>query len=101
MEAAAGERETLDGEVLAMIREGVDARRDDVRFAKLALPLFRYQYAHNAPYRRLCDAAGAHPDTLTDWRQIAPVSTGAFKEARLACFPPEDGVRTFRTTRTP
>ncbi len=83
-----------------MIREGVDARRDDVRFGKLALALFQHQYAHNAPYRRLCDAAGAHPEAVTDWKQIPPAPTGAFKEARLACFPPEDEVRTFRTSGT-
>ncbi len=100
MEPATSERAALDAEVLAMIREGVDARRDDARFGQLALALFRHQYAHNAAYRRLCDAAGAHPDEVADWKQIPPAHTGAFKEARLACFPPENDVRTFRTSGT-
>jgi hypothetical protein len=98
--AGSGERAALDQQVLAMIHEGVDARRDDARFGALALQLFRHQYAHNAAYQRLCDAADARPDEIDDWKQIPPAPTGAFKEARLACFPSEADVRVFRTSGT-
>ena len=100
MEPATGARDALDREVLAMIREGVDARRDAARFGALALALFRHQYEQNAPYRQLCDAADARPDGIADWKQIPPAPTGAFKEARLACFPPANDVCTFRTSGT-
>jgi hypothetical protein len=35
---------------------------------------------------------------VRDWRQIPAVPTGAFKEARLATFPREATLRTFRTS---
>ena len=91
-------RESLDGRVLAWIAEGVDAPRDDARFEELALELFRYQHEHNAPYRRLCEAFGSGPDEVSGWRDIPAVPTGAFKEARLASFPPDRELRVFRTS---
>lgn len=91
-------RRELDQKVLAWIHEGVDAPRDDARFEALALELFAHQYAHNLPYRRLCRAFGISPERVTRWMEIPPVPTGAFKEARLATFPEEREIRTFRTS---
>jgi acyl-CoA synthetase (AMP-forming)/AMP-acid ligase II len=91
-------RAELDAKVLALIREGVDALPDDARFGALALELFRYQYEHNAPYRRLCDAEQRSPDAVNAWTDIPAVPTGAFKEARLASFPESDTVAVFRTS---
>jgi hypothetical protein len=91
-------RRSLDERVLALIGEGPEASHDDARFAALALDLFAYQYQNNAPYRRLCDALGRPPERVSDWREIPPVPSGAFKEARLACFAPEREVRVFRTS---
>ncbi len=91
-------RRELDERSLSLIGEGPDARPDDARFAALALDMFAYQYQHNAPYQRLCDALGRQPERVSDWTQIPPVPTGAFKEARLACFAPERDVRVFRTS---
>ena len=42
-------RNPLDRAVLEWIAEGVTEPRDDVRFEHLALVLFLYQYAENAP----------------------------------------------------
>jgi hypothetical protein len=91
-------RAEIEREVLAWISEGVDAPRDDARFERLALALFRHQHAHGSAYRRLCAAFGADPSRVRRWSDVPAVPTGAFKEARLATFPPEKAVRTFRTS---
>jgi hypothetical protein len=91
-------RRAIDAKVLELIAEGALAAPDEARFDALALELFRYQLEHNAPYRRLCEALGAAVERVSHWREIPPVPTGAFKEARLATFPEADEVRTFRTS---
>ena len=91
-------RAELDRRVLEWIGEGAAAPADDERFDRLARDLFAYQYAHNPPYRRLCELAGRGPEQVSHWSEIPAASTGAFKEARLATFPPEREVRAFRTS---
>ena len=91
-------REDLDRRVLEWIGEGAAAPPDDERFDRLARDLFAYQYAHNLPYRKLCELAGRGPDQVSHWREIPAAPTGAFKEARLATFPPEHEVQAFRTS---
>ncbi len=76
----------------------MDAARDDDGFETLALELFAYQYEKNEAYQRLCEAFGRGPDSVYGWRDIPPVPTGAFKEVRLATFPAENDVCTFRTS---
>lgn len=98
MKQTAPKRRELEREVLAWIGEGASRPADEERFAALALALFELQYTHNEPYRRLCDAFGRPPERVSSWREIPAVPSGAFKEARLACFPPEACVRTFRTS---
>jgi hypothetical protein len=85
-------------QVLAWIGEGAGSVRDDIRFEALALETFRFQYARNPAYRRLCQALGVRPDSVQRWQDIPSVPTGAFKEARLATFPEEEEIRTFRTS---
>jgi acyl-CoA synthetase (AMP-forming)/AMP-acid ligase II len=91
-------RRALDARVLELIAEGPLGPVDDARFGALALELFRHQLEQNAPYRRLCEAFGIARGQVSHWREIPPVPTGAFKEARLACFPAAEEVRTFRTS---
>jgi hypothetical protein len=91
-------RAAIERAVLAWIAEGVDARADDARFDALALALFREQVAKGAAYARFCAAFGIDPARVRRWQEIPAVPTGAFKEARLATFPPEATVRTFRTS---
>jgi acyl-CoA synthetase (AMP-forming)/AMP-acid ligase II len=62
-------------------------RADADLFDALALEVFAYQYAHNAPYRRFCDRRSVTPDCLGHWRQIPAVPTSAFKVADLTCHP--------------
>ena len=95
-------RRGLDASVLDWIAAGATARsdEDDERFRALALELWRYQREHNPAYRRLCDAFGVAASDVRHWREIPPVPTGAFKQARLACFAEADEVRAFRSSGT-
>jgi acyl-CoA synthetase (AMP-forming)/AMP-acid ligase II len=93
-------RDEIEARVLARIARGAEASPDDVEFDGLALALYRHQYERGEAYRRLCDALGRGPDKIRSWREIPAVPTGAFKEARLATFPPEHTLRVFRTSGT-
>jgi Acyl-protein synthetase, LuxE len=58
-------------------------RPDCREFQGLALEVFRYQFESVAPYRKFCLSVGAHPDSAHGVDDIPPVSTLAFKYARL------------------
>jgi hypothetical protein len=73
---------TLEADLLAFVARGT---QDDSQFEALAPRLFAYQYAHNVPYRALCDRRGAMPATIAGWRHIPAVPIAAFKEALLTC----------------
>jgi hypothetical protein len=70
------------------------------RFNALALELFAYQYRWMARYRRLCDAGGADPRTVTEWRRIPPVATTLFKRAELFAGPEGEIAHRFSTSGT-
>ena len=91
-------RAEIERVLLAWIAEGLDAKPSEERFERLALALFRLQWESGAAYRKLCAAFGRDPRGVRHWRDIPAVPTGAFKEARLAIFPPSATVRTFRTS---
>jgi len=88
----------LDARVLAAI--GAYALDDDA-FLALACDLFAYQVERNAPYGAFARAAGfdaAHlPARIED---IPAVPASAFKEARLATFPPDETAAWFETSGT-
>ena len=92
-------RSDLDQRVLAWMREP-DWKHDDARFDLLALELFAFQWERCLPYRRFCERRGARPATLTSWREIPTVPTGAFKELELRSFPAERSAHVFRTSGT-
>ena len=62
---------------------GFIAGPDPARFEELALEVFRYQVANVAAYRKHCRALGMF-ESVTRLEDIPPVSTIAFKYARLA-----------------
>lgn len=96
-------RGVLLGELLAWMREplgaGIGADGDD-RFTRMALRVFAFQFAANAPYRRYCERRGVRPEDLHTWRDIPVVATDAFKEVPLTCFPPEQAAAVFVTSGT-
>lgn len=66
-------------------------------FSALALAAFAFQFERIAPYRRMCEARGVSPASLTDWRAIPPVPAAAFKTMTLAAVP---AVEIFRSSGT-
>ncbi|HEY0382332.1 MAG TPA: hypothetical protein VGC72_09045 [Candidatus Elarobacter sp.] len=88
----------LDARVLAAI----DAYAlDDEAFLALARDLFAHQLERNAPYGAFARAAGFGASRLpTRIEDIPAVPAAAFKEARLATFPPHDTAAWFETSGT-
>ena len=75
-------------------------RATEDEFNALALALFTYQYAHNAPYRRLCDGEGVTPGIVGCWQDIPAVPAAAFKLFDLSCVPIHDTVVVFHSSGT-
>jgi hypothetical protein len=69
-------------------------------FEQLALAVFAFQFERVEPVRRLCEARGATPETVQDWRRVPPVPASAFKSLRLSAVPPEEAPETFRSSGT-
>ncbi len=66
-------------------------------FEEQALAAFAWQFERVEPFRRLCERRGVNPGTVTDWRQVPPVPTAAFKTLTLAAAP---AVEIFRSSGT-
>jgi hypothetical protein len=92
-------RAAIERELLAWMRDEPQ-RDEEVRFERLALELFAFQFEANLPYGRFCAARGATPASVRSWREIPAVPTGAFKELPLRCFPAERSIHVFRTSGT-
>jgi hypothetical protein len=73
---------------------------DDEAFNQLAVELFKYQFEKNSIYRGVCRQQNIVADHVTNWREIPAVSTSAFKEVPLTCFPPEKAAAVFHTSGT-
>jgi len=93
------ERETRNAEP-GNHSEPLHAGSHKTLFNELALELFRLQFAHNAPYRRLCEARGVSPQWVTHWQQVSAVPTAAFKELEFSCLPVEERTTVFHSSGT-
>src|SRR5207244_2733865 len=93
------ERLAILRRVIPMLREPEQFCLSDEEFNDLALQLFRYQFARCAPFRRLVESSGGS-EGITDYRDIAPVPTEAFKLYRMTCFDPWSGEISFQTSGT-
>ncbi|HTD34833.1 MAG TPA: hypothetical protein VK665_14285 [Candidatus Elarobacter sp.] len=73
----------------------------DAEFLALARDLFAYQVAHNEPYAAFARAHGFDAARLPrSVEEIPAVPAAAFKEARLATFPPGETAVWFETSGT-
>lgn len=73
--------------------------RDENGFDRVASRVYRWQFEHCEPYRRLCESMGRGVD-LSDIGEAPFVPAEAFKEFRLACFPETPGEIIFHTSGT-
>lgn len=69
-------------------------------FNELALALFRLQFEHNAPYRRVCEARRITPDNISAWNEIPAAPASAFKELELTSLPPTERTAVFLSSGT-
>jgi hypothetical protein len=72
----------------------------DEVFTRRARELFALQFAHNAPYRRLCQARRVAPEHLEHWSQIPAVPTAAFKDFELTCLSAAERTFVFHSSGT-
>lgn len=79
-------------QVLAFIR-----RPDPGGFEALAMQVFRHQFETVSPYRNYCLDLGVSPASVESLEAVPPVSTIAFKYAKLTGAPAE---RVFMTSGT-
>ncbi len=79
---------------------GRDTAIDEAQFTDLARELFTLQFAHVAPYRRLCEARRVTPATLTDWRDIPAVPSAAFKELEFTSLAAAERTAVFHSSGT-
>jgi Acyl-protein synthetase, LuxE len=94
------ERQQLSDKVAAFIRRADEGQVSEGEFDGLALEVFAFQFAHIAPYQRLCRGLGRTPDTVTSWRRIPAVPALAFKQYSLFAGPPDAIAKTFRSSGT-
>jgi len=92
------EQDLLDW--IAAATHDFEMARDDARFERLALALFRFQYEACKPYARLCQSLERTPDSVERVEEIPAVPTGAFKEFALRSFPEASTIKIFRTSGT-
>ena len=70
-------------------------------FEPLALEVFRYQFSHVAPYRKYCVQRGITAEAVRALCEVPPISTVAFKYARLeSSVAPSPAARLFLTSGT-
>jgi hypothetical protein len=73
----------LAGELTSAFRSWRGGPWDEGRFRELALRSFRLQYDFVPPYRSYCDRRGRTPRSVSDWREVPPVPTAAFRPVHL------------------
>jgi hypothetical protein len=94
------ETRRLDSAILSFIGRHAGRPASEAEFNRLALQIFRYQFARNRAYRRWCLREQKTPDTVRGWKEIPAVPAEAFKRLRLATFPPAAARKVFRTSGT-
>jgi len=92
--------ESISEKILPFIQTAPMAAFDDETFNRLAVELFHHQFEKNAVYRGLCRQQKIAPARVTGWREIPAVTTSAFKEVPLACFPAHEAAAVFHTSGT-
>lgn len=93
------EPQSLRAEIVTLLNRGLAPLADD-EFNALALRVFRFQFRHNAAYRRYCERRIADVAQVERWQDIPAVPTAAFKEATLVSGEAGAAQAVFRTSGT-
>lgn len=91
--------QALDAEIRAFIETGVD-NRDEVRFNRLALREFEFQFHANSVYREYCEKQGVTLEIVQNWWEIPAIPTQAFKQQVIASFPLQEAELALLTSGT-
>jgi hypothetical protein len=91
---------SISEKIFRFIQTAPMAAFDDEAFNGLAVELFHDQFENNAVYRGLCRQQKIAPARVTSRREIPAVTTSAFKEVPLACFPTQQAAAVFHTSGT-
>lgn len=86
----------LESEILDCIRPDLD----EESFNDAALRLFNYQAKANLPYRNYLRGLGMCASDVIHWTDIPALPNTAFRDSRVACFPPIQTKRIFETSGT-
>ncbi|MFN7141119.1 MAG: hypothetical protein ACK4UN_17455, partial [Limisphaerales bacterium] len=81
-------------------RGALSDQSSEDEFNRLALHLFRIQFAAVEPYRRLCEARKMTPETVRHWSEIPAIPTAAFKDLELTSIPAEQRTAVFHSSGT-
>lgn len=73
---------------------------DEAQFNRLALKIFAHQIRENAVYRKYCEQIAPAALAPRHWLEIPAVTTSAFKQVPLVCFPTEQAAFIFHTSGT-
>jgi len=98
--AGAESFEQLASGLEASFAAGVNVAWTDDEFSSAAMKVFRYQFEHNATYRRFCEGRGRGPDSVQNWADVPAVPTRAFRHLDLVCGDPSRVEAVFQTSGT-
>lgn len=90
----------LRSRIAALVEADPDTPLADHRFDALARGTFAFQFEHNLPYAAYCRRRGITPETVSDWSDVPPVPTAAFKEVTLVAGDPAQAEAIFQTSGT-
>jgi hypothetical protein len=94
------EGRALRSTLIDLFARSADEPAPEEVFNDVALAVFRYQYARNAPYAAFAERRGRTPEAVTHWTEIPPVPTAAFREVALVAGDTGRAEAVFRTSGT-
>src|SRR5688572_15192583 len=74
--------------------------QDGSQFDRLALDLFKFQFANNPAYRKHCERVGGTPGTVRTWKDAPAIVTSAFKDLDLSALPEPLRTAVFHSSET-
>jgi len=90
----------LEKQILSLITIQDESSVSDDDFNRIACDIFRFQHAHNKPYRAYCELLGIASTNVLNWKEIPAAPTSAFKRFSLSCFPINESQVEFHTSGT-